>query len=90
MPVRSSARMAGTLSDCCSASRTRIGPGPLGVAFLGTQPAPKGVVISSRTEAAVSRPVSMPLAYTIGFQEDPGWRLAMPQWSICGSSFGGP
>ena len=87
-PVRSRARMAGMFSEYWSASRTSTGPRSIESASLGAHPAPNGVVMSSRTVPAVRAPVSKPVAYTMGFQAEPGWRRPWPAWSYFESNLG--
>ena len=79
--------MAGTLSEYWKAFRTSTGPRSSWSASRGVQPFPNWVVMSSRRLPGVSRRVSNALAYTIGFQADPGWRVPSPAASYFGSNF---
>ena len=74
------------LSDIWSASRTRTGPRSSWSASFGAQSAAgaNSVVMSSSSEPGVRARRSNAVAYTIGFQAEPGCRVPTPAASYFG------
>src|SRR3546814_10001206 len=67
------------LHDCTNASRRRIGPAKLPLAFCGRHMFPRRALnttgVSSTIEAGL-KPRSIAAAYRNGLKLDPGWRRA--------------
>jgi hypothetical protein len=72
LPTRSSARMAGRLRDCWTASRASNGPRSSSSASFGAQPPPKSVEMSSSTLPGVRTFRSNAVVYTMALKADPG------------------